>query len=60
MAYLGEQEGDGGEGEGPAVLVVEEGLATAGPAEHLVVYSGDVQNKTHNKSKAWWKEHRGE
>ena len=50
MAYLGEQEGDGGEGEGPAVLVAEVGLAAAGPGEHLVIYSGDIQNQTHHQS----------
>ena len=46
--YLGEEEGDGGEGEGPAVLVAEVGVVGLGPVQHLVVDAGDVENQTHH------------
>ena len=52
LSYLGEHERDGGEGEGPAVLVAEVELTAPGPVEHLIVDAGDVQNQAHHQRQA--------
>lgn len=47
--YLSEQEGDGSEGKRPAVLIAEIRLITLGPAEHLIIYAGDVEHQTNHQ-----------
>lgn len=53
VAHLGEQERDGGECKGPAVLVGEKGLTALSPVQHFIVYTGDVQHQTHHQSQTW-------
>ena len=50
VAHLSEQEGDGSEGKGPAVLVGKIGLAALSPVQHLIIYTGDVQHQAHHQS----------
>lgn len=55
--YLFQQEGRGSEGEGPAVMVVEELLWLSGTVHHLVVDAGDVQDQTNHKTKTCGQTH---
>ena len=54
--YLIQQEGNGSEGEGPAILVGEVGLVGLGPVQHLIVDTGDVQHQTDHQRKTWSRE----
>lgn len=47
--YLRQQEGEGGKGKGPAILIAEIGFITFSPVQHLIVDAGDVENKTHHQ-----------
>lgn len=49
-ADLFEQERRRSEGEGPAVVVVEELLRLPGPVHHLIVDAGDVENQPHHQT----------
>lgn len=48
--HLFKQEGGGSEGEGPAVMVVEELLRLSGSVHHLVIDAGDIQDQTYHET----------
>lgn len=52
LTDLFEQEGGGGEGKGPSVVVVEELLGLPGPVHHLVIDAGDVEDQAHHQAQA--------
>lgn len=47
--YLCEKEGDGREGKGPPIFVIEERLRVLGPVEHLVINAGYVEDQPHHQ-----------
>ena len=53
FSHLSEQEGDGGEGKGPAILVGKIGLAALSPVQHFIINTGDVQHQAHHQSQTW-------
>lgn len=53
FSHLSEQEGDGGEGKGPAILVGKIGLAALSPVQHFIINTGDVQHQAHHQGQTW-------
>lgn len=49
---LFEQEGRGSEGEGPAIVVVEELFGLSGPVHHLIINTGDVEHQADHQTEA--------
>lgn len=48
--YLFQQEGGGGESEGPAIVIVEELLWLSGSVHYLVIDAGDIQDQTNHQT----------